>query len=218
MTKISDDGFATLNDSGWVNEYPGDLTNGHLTVANDPTARMSAPAVAQFFYQKGDTSLCGAAPATESLLFAPVTTLYIGTWAKFSPGFSFPGGSPDGEVHFLYGNPQTPASVVVDLRQDGGVEFVGAGGTDAYSASGLYTVGAWTKVELLMDYNANSARLWINDQAVPFNGSTAVPVNFSGGSGGFGKVQVTPTWGGCGSGSPSVDSWIWYDHIRVSGK
>jgi hypothetical protein len=218
MAKISDYGFSKLNDSGWVNEYPADLTNGHLTVVNDPTAPVSPSPVAQFYYQQGNTQLCGAAPATETLLFTSVTTLYIGTWAKFSAGYSFPGGTPDGEIHFLYGNPQNPAFVVVDLRQDGGVEFVGAGGVDLYSASGLYTVGTWTQVELLMDYNANTARLWINGQAVSLGGSTAVPVNFSGGNGGFGKVQVTPTWGGCGSGSPANDSWLWYDHIRVSGK
>jgi hypothetical protein len=217
LTKISDFGFSTPSDSGWVNLNPADLSNGHLTLTSDPTARMSPPAVVQFYYQKGNAALCGSSPATLELdLATTVTTLYIGTWAKFSSGFSFPGGTPGSEVHFLYGNPQSNAWVTIDLRQDGGVEFVGAGGTDVYSSAGLYTMGAWTKVELLMDYNANTARLWINDQAVAFSGVTPVHFAFSGG--GFSKVQVSPTWGGCGSASPTVDSWIWYDHIRVSGK
>jgi hypothetical protein len=217
MTKISDFGFSTINDSGWANLNPADLANGHLTLVNDPTARMSPPAVVQFYYQKGDAALCGSSPATlEYDLQTPVTTFYIGTWAKFSSGFSFPGGTPGSEVHFLYGSPQSSAWVTVDLRQDGGAEFVGAGGTDLYSSSGLYSMGAWTKVELLMDYNANTARLWINDQAVMFDGSSAPTFSFSGG--GFSKVQVSPTWGGCGGASPTNDSWIWYDHIRVSGK
>ena len=216
LTTISDFGFSTLNDSGWVNEYPGALTNGQLMVVRDPTAPMSPPAVAQFYYQRGQASLCGAAPATESLTFAPVTTLYIGTWAKFSSGFSFPGGTPSSEVHFLYGNPQSTAWVTVDLRQDGGVEFIGAGGTDLWSRPGLYTVGAWTLVELLMDYNGRTASLWLNGKAVAFKGVTRVAFGFSGGA--FHKVQVTPTWGGCVGSVPANDSWLWYDHIRVSGK
>ena len=119
-------------------------------------------------------------------------------------------------MHFLYGNPQSAAAwITVDLRQDGGVELVGPG-IDEYSSSGYFTTGAWTLVELVMDYNAGTARLWINNQAVAFNGSSTVPVAFSGG--GFVKVQVTPTWGGCGGAVPTVDSWLWYDHIHVSGK
>jgi len=214
---LSDYGFTTLNDSGWVNASPADLTNGNLVVVNDPTAPSSPPAVSQFYYKQGDAGRCGTAPATLSLYFQPVSTLYIGTWAKFSPGFSFPGGTPGSEVHFLYGNPQTTAWVTVDLRQDGGVELVGAGGTDTWSdAAGYFTTGAWILVELLMDYNAKTAQLWINNQAVLFNGSATVPVSYSGGA--FGKVQVTPTWGGCVGAVPTVDSWLWYDHIRVSGK
>jgi hypothetical protein len=216
MTKISDYGFTTLNDSGWVNEYPADLTNGHLTRTSDATAPVSAPAVAQFFYQQGNTSICGSAPATLSLNFSTVNTLYIGTWAKFSPGFSFPGGTPGSEIHFLYGNPQTTAWVTVDLRQDGGVELVAAGGVDRYSNAGYFTTGAWTLVELVMNYSASTAQLWINNQPVVFNGSATVNVGYSGGA--FHKVQVTPTWGGCVGSVPANDSWLWYDHIRVSGK
>jgi hypothetical protein len=218
LTTISDYGFSTLNDSGWANLYAVDLTNGHLAVVSDPTAPVSRPSVAQFYYQKGNASLCGAAPATLEFYFAsPVTTLYIGTSAKFSSGFSFPGGTPGSEVHFLYGNPQSTAWVTVDLRQDGGVELVGSGGTDAYSgASGYFSTGMWALVELVMNYSANTAQIWINGQPVVFGGSPTVPVAYSGG--GFRKVQVTPTWGGCGSASPTVDSWLWYDHVRISGK
>jgi len=214
---ISDYGFTTLNDSGWANAYPADLTNGNLKVTNDPTAPRSPSSVAQFYYKQGDASRCGAAPATLELDFSTVSTLYIGTWAKFSSGFSFPGGTPGSEVHFLYGNPQSTAWVTVDLRQDGGVELVGSGGTDAYSgASGYFSTGTWALVELVMNYSANTAQLWINGQAVLFGGSPTVPVAYSGGA--FRKVQVTPTWGGCGSASPTVDSWLWYDHVRISGK
>jgi hypothetical protein len=212
---ISDYGFSRLNDSGWVNEYAADLANGHLTVVPDSTAPRSPKAVAQFFYQQGDARLCGAAPATLTLNFPAVNTLYVGTWAKFSAGFSFPGGTPASEVHFLYGNPQSQAWVVVDLRQDGGVEFIGSG-RDVWSAAGLYRVGRWTQVELLMDYTAGTARLWLNGTAVVFNRMTVVPFAYSGG--GFHRVQVTPTWGGCGKASPANDSWLWYDHIRVSGR
>jgi hypothetical protein len=214
---LSDYWFSRLNYSCWVNDYAADLTNGHLTLTSDATAPLSPPSVAQFSYQRGNAKLCGAAPATlEFDLTAPVTTLYIGTWTKFSPGFSFPGGKPSSEVHFLYGNPQSNAWVTVDLRQDGGVELIGAGGTDRWSRGGLYRVGAWTQVELLMDYGARTARLWLNGQAVVFNGVTAVPFGFSGG--GFTKVQVSPTWGGCNGSVPANDSWLWYDQIRVSGK
>jgi hypothetical protein len=104
----------------------------------------------------------------------------------------------------------------VDLRQDGGVELVAAGGVDRYSAGGYFTTGAWTLVELLMDYNANTVQLWINNKAVVFDGSATVSTGYSGG--GFQKVQVTPTWGGCVGSVPANDSWLWYDHIRVSGK
>jgi uncharacterized protein YjdB len=213
---ISDYGFSTLNDSGWANLYPVDLTNGHLKVTSDPTAPRSPSSVAQFYYKQGDASQCGTAPATLELDFSTVSTLYIGTWAKFSSGFNFPGGTPGSEVHFLYGNPQTNAWVTVDLRQDGGVELVAAGGTDLYSNAGYFSTGAWTLVELVMDYNTNTARLWINNQAVVFNGSSTIPVGYSGGA--FHKVQVTPTWGGCVGSVPANDSWLWYDHIRVSGK
>jgi hypothetical protein len=217
LTVLNDYGFSRLNDSGWVNAYAADLTNGHLTLTSDATAPVSPPSVAQFYYRQGEATLCGSAPATLELdLKAPVTTLYIGTWTKFSAGFSFPGGKPSSEVHFLYGNPQSNAWVTVDLRQDGGVEFIGAGGTDRWSRAGLYTVGAWTQVELLMDYGAKTATLWLNGRAVAFNGVTALTFGFAGG--GFSKVQVSPTWGGCNGSVPANDSRLSYDHIHVSGK
>jgi uncharacterized protein YjdB len=213
MTVVSDQNFSTLETAGWTSDYP---PGPGMTATTDASAPFSPSGVAQFFYGQGDASLCGSSPGTLSLATPLKSTLYIGTWAKFSAGFSFPGGTPGSEVHFLYGNPQSNAWVTVDLRQDGGVEFIGAGGTDVYSASGLYTVGAWTRVELLMDYNAMTATLWLNGTAVSFGGVTVVHFGYSGG--GFSKVQVSPTWGGCGGASPANDSWIWYDHIRVSEK
>src|SRR5581483_7433175 len=125
MTVISDQPFSTLVSNGWTSDYP---LNSNMVVVSDATAPVSAPNTVQFTYHQGDASICGSSPGTLSLNFASVSTLYIGTWAKFSTGFSFPGGTPGSEVHFLYGSPQSNAWVTVDLRQDGGVEFIGAGG------------------------------------------------------------------------------------------
>ena len=208
-TVVSDYGMHALNDGGWVNVYPSDITSGGVRVITDPTGPLSWTAW-QFYYRQGDNSVCGGSPGTEYFALGAVKQLYFGFWVKFSSPFSFP---PDPEVHAAYAFAQS-GQIVLDMERSGDVYFVnelpGSGGTSIPSLrSPSWSLGGWHQVEMLFDY-AGTVKTWV-DGVLTIN---ATGVHYPSDAG-FSLVEISPTWGGCGGGAPAFDSWIWYGHVHV---
>ena len=208
-TVVSDYDMHALNDGGWVNEYPGSITKGLVSVITDPTGPLNSTAW-QFYYRQGDSSICGSSPGTEYYALGAVKQLYFGFWVKFSSPFSFP---PDPEVHAAYAFAQS-GQIVLDMERSGDVYFVnelpGSGGTSIPSLrSPSWSLGGWHQVEMLFDY-AGTVKTWV-DGVLTIN---ATGVHYPSDAG-FSLVEISPTWGGCGGGAPAFDSWIWYGHVHV---
>ena len=213
-TVLTDYDMHALNDGGWTNVYPADIASGQVKVVTDATGPVN-PTAWQFYYRAGNTSLCGAAPATEYYSFGATKQLYYAFWIKFSNPFSFPG---DNEVHVVvsFTASGNGSGIVFDMSGAGDVyfvnEFAGNGGnSNIYaSRSPSWSLGGWHQVELLFDY-AGTVRAWV-DGVLTVN---ATGVRYPSDAG-FTQVEISPTWGGCAGGAPAFDSWIWYNHVRVS--
>jgi hypothetical protein len=213
-TVVTDYDMHALNDGGWANVYPSDITSGQVSVVTEATGPVN-PTSWQFYYRAGNTSLCGAAPATEYYAFNATKQLYYAFWIRFSNPFSFPG---DNEVHVVvsFTASGNGSGIVFDMSGAGDVyfvnEFAGNGGnSNIYaSRSPSWSLGGWHQVELLFDY-AGTVQAWV-DGVLTVN---ATGVRYPSDAG-FTQVEISPTWGGCAGGAPAFDSWIWYNHVRVS--
>jgi hypothetical protein len=212
---VTDYDMHALNDGGWANVYPSDITSGQVSVVTEATGPVN-PTSWQFYYRGGDAGLCGTAPATEYFeLPAPARRLYYAFWIKFSNPFSFP---EDNEVHVVvsFTASGNGSGIVFDMSGAGDVyfvnEFAGNGGNSRIDAlrSPSWSLGAWHRVELLFDY-AGTVKAWVD-------GTPAVSASgvFYPADAGFTQVEISPTWGGCTSGAPAFDGWVWYNHVRVS--
>jgi hypothetical protein len=213
-TVVTDYDAHALNSGGWVNAYATSITSGQVSVVHDPTGPLN-PTVWQFYYRQGDQRLCGAGPGTEYYNLPATKHLYLGEWVKFSNPFSFPtvNGS-DPELHTLYVFAQSgKGQLVLDMQANGDIRLVSefGAGTNFYSmASPHWTLGAWHRVEMLLDA-AGAATVWM-DGVLSIN-ATGIPYPADAG---FNEVQVTGTWGGCiPPNAPAFDSWVWVNHIDI---
>ena len=214
-TVVTDYDTHALNGGGWSSAYTSDSTSGQLSVINDPTGPLNTTAW-QFYFQRGNASLCGTSPGTEYYnLPSPTKQLYVGFWIKFTNPFSFPQ-DPEVHVQVNFTAAGNGSGIVWDMTQSGDVywvnEFAGNGGnSNIYaSRSPSWSLGGWHQVEMLFDY-AGTAKAWV-DGALTVNASgVAYPPDA-----GFNMVEVSPTWGGCTPPlAPATDGWIWYNHVHV---
>jgi uncharacterized protein YjdB len=209
-TVVSDYDMHALNDGGWLNSAPSDITSGLVSVITDPTGPLNSTSW-QFYFRKGDASICGAAPGTEYYLLGAPKQLYFGFWVKFSNPFSFPKGDP--EVHAAYAFAQS-GQIVLDMASNGDVYFVNEfPGFPNYIIPSLrspsWSIGGWHQVEMLFDY-AGTAKTWV-DGVLTINATGVRYPNDAG----FSQVEISPTWGGCVGETPAFDSKIWYNHVHI---
>ncbi len=214
---IDDYGMSAFNDSGWFNSNQWQIDSGYISVASDPSAPRSPSSVWQFYYKAGTAWLCGSSPGREYFPFAPVKQLYFGQWIKFSNPFPFPTGDPEVHTSYAFSKDTIAQGIVLDMTADGSLRLVSEYNNVLTnflpSQSPHWTLGTWHQVEHLYDYNARTAKIWIDGTLSIDATSVPYPADT-----GFYIVEGSLDWGGCAPpDNPPYDAWIWLDHAHVTG-
>lgn len=211
-------GWTTMTDFAFDNYTSGGWhTNPGPTIIADPTAPVSPPNVAQWFYPAGFGA--GSSPGT---VYFPATMKdhYVGYTFKYSNPYSnqvvgtkqwYPASSSGSNYFMLFAS---------DSKLWMYVQADGAHGS-SYNLNGnvsnpTITLGVWHKLEILQRYPSSSAatdgvfRWWIdgvlcgNYPNVTWNVSSV-----------YDEVRFVPVWGGIG-GAVGFNSFWWVDHIHLS--
>lgn len=230
MTILSDWGHNAVTGGGWYDVYGGFTTS----VVTDATAPLSPSNVLQQRWAQG---LVGGNGGGGGSLFAfprAYGSMYWGTWMKVDANFeNHPSGSKLGWIHTtLNGTPQqnqlfysmtgTGPYALRLTYQNGTVDNTHLGGDSprgtvnlSPSSAGQFVGGQWVKIEhYFRPSTTNTAqngiwKLWVNGvlavNVLTLNTEAIQPDSVS-------RITI---WGGTG-GIKSRDSYIWWDHERVS--
>ena len=178
-----------------------------LSIVSDGTAPLSPPNVAQFFYPTGFAA--GGSPASMYHSLSGISKYYLGFWWKCNPEWE-PNAAGDKLVFFHV----SPGTSFILMRNHlltyenlfGAQDFEPPSG--AGTSATTITYGQWYRIEVLLDNDANTFKLWVN-------GTLNLNVSGVNYPSSFDELHLDPTWGGV-QGTKSRDDYFRYDGIRLS--
>ncbi|MDT8368313.1 MAG: Ig-like domain-containing protein [Longimicrobiales bacterium] len=215
-------GFVQLTDQPW----DALASNGwsHLNraaesrIVTDASAPHSPSNVLEHLYPAGYTSH-GTEPAVDWLNLGGPSEIFVGFWWK--PSNPWQGHTSRINKVLFAQNGDNSRNVVLTMRGDpGGPYFLEAlpEGHPAQAAGYLtqnrsqipVRLGEWHRVELRVSIPDGVIQWWVNGTLVgDYRGLELA-------SGGFGELQIAPTWGGLGGPDKQQTDYFRYDHIFVS--
>jgi trimeric autotransporter adhesin len=211
-TVINDYDMHALNNGGWTNGYPSDISAGLIGVTSDATGPYSPPSVWQFAFPIGYTG--GGAPL-EYLTFASTNVAYMGFYWKPSNPWQ---GHPSGVNKIVEFRDNTAGFGSYFLKMLGTappyhteVTFETDQPTVNYDENQDTTpvaLGQWHLMEFLVDGNSNTVKWWMDGK---LKGSYS-GVHYGGA---FMQAEVTPIWGGI-NGTKTENDFYWFDHVHIS--
>jgi uncharacterized protein YjdB len=213
---LSDQPFSLLNSLNWF------LGWGSPTIALDATAPQSASTVLEFTYPAGMAG--GTSPANVARGLGSARRVYSGFWFKTNAGWQghntgvnklafvyMNGGGGDATIMF-YGPPGGPYQLRTALQfRNGDTRFW----LPPNVANPPVTMGAWHKVEWLVDYGTSgqpngTIKFWMDGQLLGNYTDVLFPVET------LTEFQFSPTWGGIGDMKQNTDR-LWIDHVLLKG-
>ena len=211
---ITDQPWNALSSNGW----------GHMNRASqsrivaDATAPHSPSGVLEHLYPAGYTSM-GREPAVDWKNLGGASEIFVGFWWK--PSNPWQGHSTGINKVLFAMNENNSKNVVLVMRgAPGGPYYLDAFPEGHPAATGGYLtqnktripvrLGQWHRVEMRVKIAGGIIQWWVDGTLVgDYSG-----LNLA--TGGFGELQIAPTWGGLGGPNKLQTDYFRYDHLIAS--
>jgi len=219
LETLTDVGWRTLQDGGWVhaNRF------AQSRIVSDSTAPLSQPDVLEHLFPRGLTSR-GVEPAINWYHAGGRVEIYVGAWWK--PSDPWHGHSSGINKVFFFWSGDHTADVVATMRGSPGgpyhMQVVAQGQPDPrtnYLEQNVQqvpvTLDKWHRLEFHLVARTDGTgviRWWQDGQLL------GEYTDFDFHPGGWGQIEVAPTWGGVGGPDKRQDDFFRYDHVYISGR
>lgn len=214
FVQITDQPWDALSSLGWSHMN----RESSSRIVSDASAPHSPSNVLEHIYPAGYTNH-GAEPAVDWINLGGQSEIFVGFWWKASNPWH---GHSTGINKVLFAQDESNnRNVVLVMRGPaGGPYYMEAFPEGHPAASAGYltqnrsqipvTLGQWQRVELRVSIPQGSIKWWVDGTLVgEYSGLDLA-------SGGFGELQIAPTWGGLGGSDKQQTDYFRYDHIFVS--